>query len=255
MIRKRLAAVVTVRDGQAVQSFGYRRYLPLGKPEILVENLDRWGADEIILQCIDRGDAGPDFALLERVSRLGLSTPLIYVGGIRGVDQAVRAVQSGADRIGVDALLQDDPSTVMTLAEPLGAQAVIAALPVARTPDGLHWYDYRNGTSRPLAGPVLQVLDSGAVSEVMLIDWRHEGSPAGFDMALPDAFPLPGMPLIPFGGLSEPDQMRSLLERPAVAAIAVGNFLSYREHAVQTLKQQLAGVPLRPPFYDRRMWS
>ena len=32
-----------------MQSFGYRRYLPLGRPEVLVENLDRWGADEIVL--------------------------------------------------------------------------------------------------------------------------------------------------------------------------------------------------------------
>ena len=91
MIRKRLVGVVTVRDGWAVQSFGYRRYLPLGRPEVLVENLDRWGADEIVLQCIDRtrGNAGPDLALLERVSRRGLATPLIYGGGIRNAADAI----------------------------------------------------------------------------------------------------------------------------------------------------------------------
>ena len=60
MINKRLAGVITVKDGWAVQSFGFRSYLPLGRPEVLAENLDRWGADEIILQCIDRGDLGPD---------------------------------------------------------------------------------------------------------------------------------------------------------------------------------------------------
>ena len=54
MLRKRLIAVVTVLDGLAVQSFGYQRYLPLGKPECLVENLDRWGVDEIFVQVIDR---------------------------------------------------------------------------------------------------------------------------------------------------------------------------------------------------------
>ena len=46
MIPKRLIGVVIVKDGWAVQSFGYRRWLPLGRPEVLVENLDRWGADE-----------------------------------------------------------------------------------------------------------------------------------------------------------------------------------------------------------------
>ena len=50
MIRKRLIGVITVKGGWAVQSFGYARHLPLGRPEILAENLDRWGADEILVQ-------------------------------------------------------------------------------------------------------------------------------------------------------------------------------------------------------------
>jgi cyclase len=51
---KRLVGVITVKDGWAVQSIGYRRHLPMGRPEVVAENLDRWGVDEILLQCIDR---------------------------------------------------------------------------------------------------------------------------------------------------------------------------------------------------------
>jgi len=54
MVRKRLIGVITVIDNMAVQSFGYNRYLPLGDPGILAENLDRWRADEILVSCIDR---------------------------------------------------------------------------------------------------------------------------------------------------------------------------------------------------------
>ena len=99
MIPKRLIGVVIVKDGWAVQSFGYRRWLPLGRPEVLVENLDRWGADEILLQCVDRGDRGPDIALLERLCKRGLSTPLIYQGGVRSVADGVAVIQTGAERL------------------------------------------------------------------------------------------------------------------------------------------------------------
>ena len=34
MLLKRLVGVVTVRRGIAVQSFGYQRWLPLGRPEV-----------------------------------------------------------------------------------------------------------------------------------------------------------------------------------------------------------------------------
>src|SRR6266700_5571715 len=131
MLKTRLVGIITVKDGWAVQSFRYERYLPRGRPEVLAENLDRWGADEILLQCIDRstGGLGPDLELLDRVAAGGLSTPLIYSGGIRSVEDAVAAVRAGADRVCVDALLHDGIAVASRLGGPLGAQAIIAALP------------------------------------------------------------------------------------------------------------------------------
>ena len=40
MIKKRLIGVITVRQGWAVQSFGYQRHLPLGRPEVLMVIID-----------------------------------------------------------------------------------------------------------------------------------------------------------------------------------------------------------------------
>ena len=246
MLRKRLIGVITVRDGWAVQSFGYSRYLPLGKPEVLADNLDRWGADEILVQCIDRSRSrlGPDLALLERISRLGLATPLIYSGGIATPDDAVAAVKSGADRVCIDALLHDDLHLASKLGEPLGAQAVIAALPLVFA-EGLKWIDYRTGQANRLPAGLIELLSSGAVSEALVIDYRNEGTPCGFD---PRLLQLPArLPLIAFGGLSEAEQIGGVLQRAEVAAVAIGNFLSYREHAVPRFKHALPELPLRPP--------
>jgi cyclase len=248
MNKKRLIGVVTVKDGWAVQSFGYMRYLPLGRPEVLVENLDRWGADEILVQCIDRSTLGlgPDFALLERIGRLGLATPLIYAGGIRSVDDARRVIQGGADRIGLDALLHDAIAVVDELAHCLGAQALIAHLPLLLDRAGaLRRRDYRCGTDAPLPDPLLGRLRDGLLSEALVIDVLHEGHAGGFDERLLREFPLRETPVIAFGGLSEAVQMRRALALDHVAAVAVGNFLSYREHAVQHYKQQLLGAPIR----------
>ena len=64
-----------------------------------------------------------------------------------------------------------------------------------------------------------------------------------------DLFPHKKVPLIAFGGISNTDQIKGLLARPNVAAVAVGNFLSYREHAIQQLKEGLANAALRPSIY------
>ena len=136
MLNKRLIAVVTVRDGLAVQSFGYSRYLPIGKPEHLVENFDRWGADEILVHVIDRSirNLGPDFELLTRLAALGLRTPLIYGGGIKTVEDARQVIRSGADRLSIDHLLYSSPDKVCKISSELGAQALIASLPLGFSP-------------------------------------------------------------------------------------------------------------------------
>ena len=149
MLKKRLIGVVTVKDGWAVQSFGYDRYLPLGKPECLVENLDRWGADEILIQVIDRSQnrSGPDFQLIDKLGKLGLETPLIYAGGVRSVADGVEIIQMGADRIIVDTLLHNDLAVVHDLYSQLGGQALIGSIPLSWSISGIKWFNYRSKVS------------------------------------------------------------------------------------------------------------
>jgi cyclase len=252
MLKKRFIGVVVVKDGWAVQSFGYGRYLPLGKPECLVENFDRWGADEILVQVIDRSaaDLGPDFELLKKLARLALGTPLIYGGGIRTVEEGDKVIQSGADRITVDTLLHDDLSEVISLRNRLGAQAVIASMPMTMGSNGPEWFNYRSKVPVPIGEALTKVIEQGVVSEVLLTDWQNEGSPIGFNSVLIDLFPYKKVPLIAFGGISSAEQMKGLLARPNVAAVSVGNFLSYREHAIQQFKVALASAALRPSTYS-----
>lgn len=251
MLKKRLIGVVTVWKGWAVQSFGYRRYLPLGKPEVLVENLDRWGADEILISCIDRSKTGhgPDFKLLERIAALGLSTPVIYAGGVRNGKDAVQVVNLGADRILVDAMLWDFPKKLELLSRELGNQALIANLPVGVRDGSLYWKNYRNGEECLLDQEALRRMHLEWISEVMLTDWVHEGVPGAFDETIPKLFPLEEKPLLLFGGLSESAQLQRVLALNNVVAAGVGNFLNYKEHAIQQIKRNLVGVPMRAAYY------
>jgi cyclase len=252
VLNKRLVGVITVKNGWAVQSFGYRRHLPLGKPEILAENLDRWGADEIILQSIDRSaqQLGPDFTLLDRVAKMGLGTPIIFSGGIRTVDEGIRVIQSGADRLCIDALLRDAPEVARGLSDRLGAQALIAALPLSMELGRLCLLDYRRCTHAPLNEKVMALLREKVVSEALIIDWKNEGHDRGFDFELLKQFPLHDLPLIAFGGLSEASVLRRVLDVRQVAAAAIGNALNYRENAIGAFKHQLAGLPLRAPSVE-----
>ena len=248
MLRKRLLGAVVVRQGWAVQSFGYQRWLPLGKPECLVENLDRWGADGIVVLAIDRGNQGPDLGLLERLGALGLSTPLAYGGGLATEEHARAAVSAGCERLVLDTVLNHDPNAVAAMASAVGVQALVASLPLVRKDNGevLH-LQYTSGSKAPLAPSIQQMLATEQVSEVLVIDAMREGSSQGFTSELLDTVQIhTALPLLAFGGLAEASQMSTLLSRPQVAGVVVGNALNYREHSIGNLKAALTDHQLRP---------
>ena len=55
MAYKRLIAMVPVRNGQVVLSYGYARHRPAGRLDTVLKNLDRWGVDEITVMDISPG--------------------------------------------------------------------------------------------------------------------------------------------------------------------------------------------------------
>lgn len=250
MLKKRLIGVVTVKDGWAVQSFGYKRHLPLGKPEVLVQNLDRWGADEILVQCIDRSacGTGPDLEVLDKISKLGIATPLIYAGGIGSREDAVKVVSRGADRLMVDSMLIDSPEMIESIARELGTQAVIAHLCVRHGPNGLLTMDYRKRIEHPLL-QWQQPLPLEWISELMVTDWVNEGKADAFNEHLLDIASFIDKPLLCFGGLSNPEKIQRVLSHRQVVAVGVGNFLSYKEHAIQKLKKDMGLIPIRSAQY------
>ena len=52
-MKKRIIAGITLKNNLVVQSISYKKYLPLGKVEYFIKNLNRWGVDEILIRDID----------------------------------------------------------------------------------------------------------------------------------------------------------------------------------------------------------
>lgn len=253
MLKKRLMGVVTIKQGWAVQSIGYKTYLPLGRPEYIVENLERWGVDEIALQVIDRTEKalGPDFELLEKLNQLNLTTPICYAGGINTEEQAIRVIQTGAERIMLDQLLWTHPNIVSNIASKLGAQALIACIPTLILNHQVAAFDYLKRQHRADSSPVAELVKSKAISEIMLIDKEHEGLAHQFDARLLGFCTDMEVPLILFGGISCAHDASELLLQDKVSAIGIGNFLNYQEQAVQKIKNQLTKGVLRASAYHK----
>lgn len=246
MVKKRLIGVITVKNSIAVQSFAYSNYLPIGTPEVLIENLERWGVDEIIILSIDRStsSAGPDFELISRISSAGFSTPISYGGGIHSLEDAVSVIQSGSERVVLDSLLNKNINEVVRIAEAIGSQAVIASLPLEIKDNTLLHHNYLDNFSSEISNEIINLIDSRIISEVMIIDYLNEGLKNTFQQSLVKFFSA-NCNLIVFGGISTNKQVKELMKIDSVVAVAIGNFLNYQEHSVDLFKKNLKGSIVR----------
>ena len=236
MLKKRITAVVLVKDGIAIQSFGYGKYMPIGNPLHLVENFDRWGADEILLHVIDRSasNLGPDLDLIKNIARLKLGTPLIYGGGISSVDDGIKAIHLGVDRLSIDTVLHNNLSVVSELGHMLGKQALIGSFPLCIKKEKLYIYNYIDGTFYKIDKEYIgNIVDMDILSEFLLIDVKNEGFKNSFNKKLINHFLDFNLPSICFGGISSAKQISDILAMDNVSSVAIGNFLNYSEHAIQ----------------------
>ena len=232
---------------RAVQSFGYQKWLPLGKVTCLVENLDNWGVDGIVVLCTDRGLNGPNLKLIRSLSALNLSTPITYGGGVHNAEQARLVIQEGAERLVLDRILSDAPQELPAIAAAVGRQALIAALPLRlRDKDSLEHWQYWCKKSHSLNEWLSGSNWPEYVSEILTIDVKAEGSREGPNPKFITSLNHLGLPILAFGGLSQASQVKVVLELPGVAAAVIGNALNYQENSIHMLKKQLTGLPLRP---------
>lgn len=259
MLKKRLTGAVTIREGLVVQSFGYNQYLPIGKPKVVVENLDRWGVDEIFIQVIDRSinNLGPDIELVEEISTSGILTPIMYAGGIQNENQAAEVIRAGAERICVDGLLHKNLNEVEKIAKRLGGQAVVGCLPVGIDSNDLaYWYNYQTKKKCLINDRLFTLIKDGLISEILLVDWKNEGRDEAFDFRILELFEKYNVPLILFGGLSSATILNKAFDVPTVVSAVIGNRLNYTEHAIQTLKNKLSSAPIRNAYYyDRSIFK
>ena len=251
MINKRLIGVITVKDDIAVQSFGYNKYLPLGSPEIIAKNLDRWGADEILINVIDRSinKYGPDFDLLKKIQKIQINTPLIYGGGISNLEDARRVINSGADRLLIENLLYEDFISFKKISHLLGAQALIISVPVSSDFNkNILQFNYLKKTSNKINKNFLSALNQKLVSEILLIDFMNEGYDNSFNLDILD-INNHGTPLLCFGGIKDDKLINKISSNKKVAAIAIGNSLNYSETKIQNIKKKITKNNFRKPIY------
>ena len=254
MPAKRIIACLDVKGGRVVKGVKFEGHRDMGDPLELARRYSEAGADEIVIYDITASAERRtlDYRWLAGVAA-ALDTPLCVAGGIRTLDQAIAALESGADKVSVNSPALERPEFISEIAAVAGSQCVVVGVDSRRAWDGWEVYQYTGdtrtirSTGRAMLDWIVEAQERGA-GEIVLNCMDQDGVGNGYDLdQLAAARARLTVPLVASGGAGATRHFIDVFARADVSgALAAGAFHS-GSLTIGAVKEALdeAGVEVR----------
>jgi len=241
MVKKRLVVNFLVRNGLIVQSFDFKRYLPIGRPKFPIEHLSRWDVDEIVLLDMSASSQESTIGteLVEMVSKY-CYVPLTVGGGIKNIKDAAKLIRAGADKISINNAALKNPSLISQLADNFGSQAVIVSIDSKKHEQEDMVYSYLHDRTLDFSPQVwAKKCEELGAGEIFLNSVDRDGSRKGYDTKLiSDVSSSVKIPIIVCGGVGKFTHFSQGIKNGA-SAVAAANIFHHTEHSTILAKASL----------------
>jgi len=232
MLRPRIIPCLLVHKGglhKTVQ-FGSPKYV--GDPINAVKIFNEKEVDELVVLDIDATPRGaePDYELIRNLAA-ECRMPLCYGGGVRTLEQAVRIIKMGVEKVALSAAAVADPGLVTAIAEHVGSQSVVAVLDVKRGKGGAPevWTHRatRNSAKDPAA--FAAELERRGVGEITLNDVDRDGVMKGYDLELVKRVRAAvTVPMTVLGGAGSLSDLETLIRSFGIIGAAAGSLFVFK---------------------------
>jgi imidazole glycerol-phosphate synthase subunit HisF len=249
----RVIPCLDVEGGRVVKGVRFEGLRDAGDPAELAARYDDEGADEVVLLDIT-ASAEERSTLVDVVERAAeqVFIPLTVGGGVRKVDDAMRLLRAGADKVAVNSSAVEREELVGELARELGSQCVVVAID-ARARAGAAGYEVvTHGGRRPTGIEVLEWAkrcEQAGAGEILLTSMDRDGTRLGYDLVLTrSVVDGVGVPVIASGGVGTLEHLVEGATRGGADGLLAASIFHLREHTVADAKSHLqgAGLEVRP---------
>ncbi len=254
MLTKRIIPCLDVDRGRVVKGVKFFDHVDAGDPVEQARRYQDDGADELVFYDISASHEGRQImAGLVREVADNVFMPLTVGGGIRTLDDAMRLIQAGAEKVSLNSAAVKNPALIEEVARKFGRCATVLGLDANRVrKEGVEvWEVFLNGgrvgTGIRVMDWVKQAEDLGA-GEIVLNVMNADGTRSGYDLemtaAVSDAVRIP---VVASGGAGEPRHLLDVLTTGRADAALAASIFHFNEHSVPACKRYLAehGVPVR----------
>jgi cyclase len=241
----RIIVCLDVRAGRVVKGTRFENLRDVGDPVELAQRYESEGADEIVFLDIS-ASVEERATMLDTVRRSAerLFIPLTVGGGVRSVDDAARALRSGADKVCINTAAFVRPGLLGECAERFGSQCVVASIDARFAQGERRWRVWTHGgivsTGRDAVEWASECVDRGA-GEILLTSIDRDGARNGYDLALTRAVSSAvTVPVIASGGAGSARHVRDALVCGGSDAALVAGIVHDGVTSVREIKDLLA---------------
>lgn len=276
MLARRIIPCLDVKDGKVVKGVQFLGHEVLGDAVDMALRYRDEGADELVLYDITASSEGRtvDYNWVADIAR-ALDIPFCVAGGIRSAEQAVKCLNSGADKVSINSPALERPDLINELAEMAGSQCVVVGIdsremrlpkPGTLTEVAASALEHKDGwdvdyyvhqysgdpekmrqAGRRTLDWVVEARDRGA-GEIVLNCMNQDGVRKGYDLKqLRLVRDLVDIPLVASGGAGAPEHFTDVFQQCDVSGALAASVFHKTIIAIPDLKRDLraAGIAVR----------
>ena len=242
MLAKRIIPCLDVKDGMTVKGVNFVNFRNAGDPVELGRAYSQAGADELVYLDITASyEERKTFIDLVRRVAENVNIPFTVGGGIGSVQDVVKLLNAGADKVSINSSALRNPQLITDIASNFGCQVCVVAID-ARCDNG-EWICYVKGgrvpTERKLYDWALEAQERGA-GEILFTSMDHDGVKEGFAcQALAELNSRLSIPVIASGGCGTMEHFKDAFTIGKADAALAASVFHFNEIGIRDLKEYL----------------
>ena len=205
----------------------------MGDPINAVKIFNEKEVDELIVLDIDGTVEGrePDYKMIQDLAA-ECRMPFCYGGGVKTVEQAVRIINLGVEKVAVSSGFVDKPELVSEMANAVGTQSVVAVVDVKKTGLAGNYEVFTHNGSRKARKNLLEYclqLEALGIGEIVINSIDKDGQMKGYDKKLVARVRQAiSVPLTVLGGAGTLEDIKSLIAEYGIIGAAAGSLFVFK---------------------------
>jgi len=233
MLRSRIIPCLLIQNKGLVKTVNFKDPKYVGDPINAVKIFNEKEVDELIVLDIDatKENRGPNLKMIKNLAD-ECRMPFCYGGGITTVEQAVKIISLGAEKIALSYSALTNINLCQEIGDIIGNQSVVVVLDVKKKKifGGYDIYTH-NGTKKSnwKLNDLISKLEEIGIGEIVINSIDNDGLMQGYDLPLIESIREKcSMPITVMGGAGSIQHIKDLISKFKIIGAAAGSLFVFK---------------------------